>query len=250
MKRNYKNPPIIEAICELTFKSSQKWDWTIPGLFYKEVKSKFPKKREKKSLEFQLHTGQEEIEQKFKGGIALMQFLNNDETALLQVGPDKLAANMLKPYLNWESFRQMIHDAFYIYKQIAEPEDVTRIGLRYINRIDTNHERVETDDYLTAVPQVPDQIPQVFSRWVQRVEIPFEDVGGLLILHTGSIHENEKMNVSFLLDLDFVSLDQKFVDLNSALEWIETAHAMIERSFEACITDKTRNLFQEVVQDG
>lgn len=34
MARTYNNPPLIEAVCDFHFSSSQPWDWTIPGLFY------------------------------------------------------------------------------------------------------------------------------------------------------------------------------------------------------------------------
>ena len=46
MGRRYKNPPIVEALCEFEFISSQPWDLTIPGLIYEKVKDEFPDKRQ------------------------------------------------------------------------------------------------------------------------------------------------------------------------------------------------------------
>jgi len=37
--------------------------------------------------------------------------------------------------------------------------------------------------------------------------------------------------------------------LDSVMDWVERAHSEIEKTFEACVTDKARRLFGEV-QDG
>lgn len=246
MGKVYVNPPIIEAICEFRFKPSQEWDWTIPGLIYDKVKKDFPKKRQQGSIQFQFQvTGQENAEA-VQGNIARMQFLREDEKALVQVGPDILVVNHLRPYPTWSVFKGMIIDALDIYKQVAQPEGLTRIGLRYINRIDVPRSEAQIEDYLLAIPQVPEPIPQLFATWVQRVEIPFEDTNGLLALQSGSIQQPQQKELAFLLDLDFSTLRAESVALDSALIWIEQAHDRIEQAFEASITDNTRELFKEV----
>lgn len=249
MRRFYENPPIIEAICEFQFEPSQSWDWTIPGLIYAEVKADFPKKRHQNVLKVELSAGKEEIAQNVKGGITRMQFLRNDERALIQVGPDFLAVNHLKPYPNWEIFKGMVVHALKVYHQVANPRAIRRIGLRYVNRIELPEQRVEIENYLLAVPKVPEEVPQVFATWVQRVEIPFESANGLLVLQSGSIREDGQSRIAFLLDLDFISLQANTVALDSAMEWVEKAHHEVERTFEACITSKTRDLFMEVTRN-
>ena len=54
MGRRYKNPPIVEALCEFEFISSQPWDLTIPGLIYEKVKDEFPDKRQQIGKGFNL----------------------------------------------------------------------------------------------------------------------------------------------------------------------------------------------------
>jgi len=246
MSKVYKYSPIIEAVCEITFKPSQEWDWTIPGLFYEHIKEKFPIKKEKKQFNVQLKTDNDEFAQEIKHSVNRMQFFAQDETRLLQVGPNKLSINKLKPYLNWEDYRSMIVDAFKIYNDVVVPENIDKIGLRYINRIETREMGVEIEDYLTAVPKVSDKISQIFKKWVQRVEIPFENLGALLILQSGSAQDDKLEGVAFILDLDFVSFKQNEIDLDSAVDWIDKAHDEVEHIFEACITNKSREIFDEV----
>ncbi len=246
MGRLYENPPVIEAICEFRFKAGQEWDWTIPGLIYDKVKKDFPKKRQQGSFQFQFQVDAQQKAEASQGGISRMQFLHENDDALLQVGPDLLVINQLKPYPTWKVYKEMILKALDVYRQIAQPNAFIRIGLRYINRIDVPKSQAQIEDYLLAIPQVPEPIPQLFATWVQRVEIPFEDTNGLLALQSGSIQQPQHKELAFLLDLDFSTLRAESVTLDSALVWIEQAHDRVEQAFEASITDKTRELFKEV----
>lgn len=243
MRQNYRKPPIVEALCEFRFVPSQPWDWTIPGLIYTEVKEDFPIKHQSKPLQVRLNDETQEVSvQNTVSNVDRMQFLRKDERALIQIGPDFMSVHHLKPYSNWETFKLMISNSLNIYRQIAEPQSLNRIGLRYINRLEIPEQMVEIEDYLLAIPTVPSTVPQLFSGWVQRVEIPFEDTNGLLALQSRSIYEEGQKGIAFLLDLDFVTLQPELVELNSAMGWVEEAHERIESTFEACITSTTREL--------
>jgi uncharacterized protein (TIGR04255 family) len=128
--------------------------------------------------------------------------------------------------------------------EVNQPKGIRRIGIRYINRIEIPEEEVKLEDYLLAVPGLPTVIPQVFNTWVQRVEVPFPKHNGLLILQSGSLREKDTEGVAFLLDLDFLIQAAEPTPIRSAEEMIEIAHGEVETAFEACITDKTRILFE------
>lgn len=246
MGRVYESAPIIEALCEFQFEPGQPWDWTIPGLVYDKVKAEFPKKKQQNIIEMAVRAEKNDITPSIKGGIARMQFLRNDKSALVQVGPDLLVVNHLKPYPSWSEFKKIIKKALDIYRTVAIPNGIRRIGLRYINRLDMPFQSVEIEDYLIAVPKVPPSIPQVFPTWLQRVEIPFVDSNGLMVLQSGSVRQESQTNPSFLLDLDFITINPKEVSIDSAMDWVEMAHTEIEKTFEACITTTMRDLMKEV----
>lgn len=249
MGKVYANPPVVEALCEFRFEPDQPWDWTVPGLVYDRIKADFPKKRQQNIVQLELHAEKEEIAQSVRGGVARMQFLRDDERALVQVGPDLLAVNQLQPYPTWQVFKKMVASGLSVYRDVANPKAVQRIGLRYINRIEIPEKQVSIGDYLLAQPSIPDSVPQVFATWAQRIEIPFEHTNGLLVFQSGSIHKEQQDGAAFLLDLDFITLKVDKVTLDSAMDWVEKAHDEVERTFEACITDKAKALFKEVHHD-
>jgi len=251
MSKVYTNPPLIEALCEFYFEPSQPWDLTIPGLFYREVRSEFPKRHQFSPFQVDFEVeGQGQVIQNIGGSADRMQFMREDERALIQIGPNLLVVNHLKPYSDWETFEGMIARALKVYRQVADPQAINRVGLRYINRLDIPEPQVEIEDYLLAVPTVPSAVPQIFGNWSQRVEIPFVEDNGLLVIQSSSVNQEGQMHVAFLLDLDFITIQARLVQLDSALEWVERAHDEIEKAFEACVTPKAKRLFGEEEQHG
>jgi uncharacterized protein (TIGR04255 family) len=244
MGRLYKNPPLIEANCEFQFEPSQPWDWTIPGLIYGQIKAEFPKKKQQNVLEMELRADQH-VSQSVKGGISRMQFLSADEKAIIQVGPDLLALNRLRPYIKWDDFKRLIRLGLQVYREIASPKAIQRIGLRYINRLEVPPGPIEIEDYVLTVPRVPEPVPQVFATWAQRVEIPFLETNGMMVLQSGSVNADDRTVRAIILDMNLSTLSAAELTIDSCLDWVETSHGEIERTFEACITDKTRALFDQ-----
>jgi uncharacterized protein (TIGR04255 family) len=246
----YQNPPLIEALCEFQFESGQPWDWTIPGLVYQKVKHEFPKKKQQNVIEMEARVEQDEFMPSIKkGGVARLQFLREDETALLQVGPNLFVVNHLKPYPTWSKFQKMIQAGLAVYCEVAKPQALKRVSLRYINRLEIPQPQVEIEDYILAVPKIPTPVPQVFATWIQRVEIPFESSNGLMVIQSGLVQPHNPKTIVFLLDLDFMTIDIQKINLDNVMDWITQAHDDVEKSFEACVTDKMRALMKEVRND-
>jgi len=247
MGRMYKSPPLVEALCEFRFDPGQPWDWTIPGLIYAKLGEEFPKKQQRKSYELSVHEGPQEAAQ-VRRELDRMRFVRKDDTALVQVGHDILSVNHLRPYPHWPAFKELIARVLDTYREVVEPKGFHRIGLRYINRIEIpEREQFEIGDYVTAIPQIPDALPQAFLRWFQTTDLPLEDINGILTLQSGDIRGEECPDQAiFLLDLDCRTVRPDEIALDEAIEWVEKAHEKIESAFEACITPKCRNIFQEV----
>lgn len=52
--------------------------------------------------------------------------------------------------------------------------------------------------------------------------------------------------LAVMLDLDYFLAKPGQVALDDLLEWVEAAHSRVEKVFEACITDRLRQMFEEV----
>lgn len=246
MSSKYRNPPIVEALCGYQFIPGQPWDFTIPALFYERVKDQFPEKKAQIQVGFPLEHKAQEAETELSVQIShRMQFLRADKKALVQIGPDLLVINHLKPYPTWDKFRELILKNLQIYQEIAKPKGFKRLGLRYINKIDFPAKSIQLEDYFTFYPFVGEALPQEHGPFYVRIEIPYEQGRDHLLLTFGTTMPEKPDTLSCMLDLDYVMGLPEKVPLAQATEWVEKAHKTIEEVFEACITDKCRNLFEE-----
>lgn len=146
MSRKYNNPPIMEALCEFQFVPSQPWDMTIPGLLYEKISGEFPVKKPQMGFGIGFQPKEGGIEQRVEMS-QRMQFFSSDKSALVQVGPDLLTVNHLKPYPTWELFKPLILKNLEIYQAITKPKGFKRIGLRYINKIEFDEHPIELTEY-------------------------------------------------------------------------------------------------------
>lgn len=246
MRRKYLNPPVVEALCEFQFIPRQPFDLTIPGLFYEKIREEFPQKEEQPGVSFQLQMTERGVEQKIAPAPPKLLFFKPDRTALVQLAPDLLAVNCLKPYPSWQNFKPLILNNLEIYRDIANPKALRRISLRYINVFEFDSPEVELTDYFYYHPNVPPNLPQEFQAFLSRVEIPYADGTEQLTLTLGTIIPKKPRSTSLTLDIDYAIITPEFISFENVPEWLEKAHQEVETAFEASITDKARALFGEV----
>src|SRR5437667_4206932 len=136
----YKNPPITEATCEFQFAPADNWNLAYSGLFLERVKGRYSgKPREQRLLQV---GGKPSADFPSAGATASfrevtkVQIPTDDGRELVAVGPGVLSIHVRKPYSGWEKFRLQIEEALGVYREIAEPTGIRRIGIRYINLIE------------------------------------------------------------------------------------------------------------------
>lgn len=245
MGKKYKHPPVIEALCEIQFEQNTPWTLTIPGLLYEQVRGQFPKQREALRLNLGFSSTQGTLSQEV-GTTPLIQFLRNDEKALIQVGPYLLAINHLVPYPTWAEFLPMIEQGFQAYRQVAEPTTIRRIGLRYINRIEIPGERLQLEDYLEFYPFVGKALPEDFGSFIVGIQAPYEDARDSLQIQLTTVVSQTPHTIALLLDIDYFLVQPGAIDLGNLPQWIADAHDRVEQAFEGCIKEPLRQLFEEV----
>ena len=169
MGRKYKNPPVIEAVCEFRFEPGSPWDLAVPGLVYEQVRDTFPKRRAIRDVQFGLKQLDAGLEQEVKT-TERVRFLREDEKAFMQVGPDQVAIHHLKPYPSWLKFRPLIDKGFSAYRKAVSPKGIQRIGLRYINRIEISGKEVDLEDNFEFYPFVGSKLQQDFGPFIVGIE--------------------------------------------------------------------------------
>ena len=247
----YRNPPIEEAICEFQFKPSQDWNLTVPGKFHMNLATEYPGKPQTRrvvNISLRAHSDQAP-NLGYDEGSARVQMPTEDKKRMVSIGRDVLSIHMLRPYhdttrgseIGWLEFRSRIKNALEAYWKVVHPKGVSKVGMRYINKIVVPEKTARIESYIKCVVPVVTGLPDYPSNFVSRAEYPFDD-GVRLVVSQGTTGSPTD-NVGFLLDLDVVWEAPEPVSLPDALEKAEMLRDRERQAFETVITDLAREAF-------
>ncbi len=228
------SPPLIEALCEFFFAPQTTWDWTLPDRLYAQIRDEFPVKTQTDSVTFPFHvTPNQSVAQPGTRAPDRVQFKRADGSAMVQVAPLLLVVNHLKPYQEWERFRELIIGMFSRYADLVGPWKVQRIGLRYINRVLLPERPCDLSDFVTVVNQsLSGVLARPLSGFYQRYELEHDQPAGTLVHQSGIVREGDQEAI--MLDLHFISAVE--VDEASVLvPWLNDAHDRIGEAFVASL---------------
>lgn len=250
-RRRYSNPPIQEAFCEFRFVPGSDWDFTIPEKLQAALGNEYSgKSREQKALQVELSVKDgQPANLSYEEGVAKVQLVTEGGNRLVGVGPNVLSIHMLRPYQSaehierggWEEFRPRIMDALETYLKIVEGSAVSRVGVRYINRILIPGQNVEIEEYLNCAHMKVKGLPENYSNFLSRVEYMYDDAARLVVSY-GLLGASES-GVECLLDLDAIRDEEPPIGSEQASILVDALHERVGSAFEAIVTDKTRRIF-------
>ena len=251
-RRQYKNPPIEEALCEFRFEPGQEWDLTIPGRLHVKLSKEYSgKPQQQKFVDVSLDAQKGKPPRLSYGeGLEKVQLFTQDGKRIVAVGQDVLSIHMLRPYQDpqrpdhsgWDEFQDRIKQALNVYWEEVQPKGVLRVGIRYLNKIVVPEKAVAVENYLnSALPDVKG-LPDHQNSFLSRAGYVYGD-GVHLVLAQRSIDAPPPNQVEFLLDIDVIWANTEPVEKDVALAKAVDLRDRERDAFEAVITDKARELF-------
>lgn len=250
MAKTYKNPPLLEAVCEFRFVTDGNFSAEQITSFYEMIKGSFPlqKKGKVNKLEFNIDTektpeeNQQSISQDF---YEFENYFSEDEKYSIQLDGGRISVHRIKPYRAWSEFFPLIQIVYSAYLEAFQPTELARVGVRYINEIVLPAEGFIFTDYFTlsaSLPSLEASSPlSIFlgSSFVQEggrdaIKVQFGD----------KQLPTETTSKAFVLDLDYFLMTPT-VALEAVDGWLTTAHTNLENVFEGIVTEKTKQFFDK-----
>ena len=247
-KRKYRNPPIVEVVCEFRFAETPEWDPTVPGLIYAELRDLFPVRRPLKQIDFaaQWQPSDTSLQSQWRVEESI-RLLREDERAFAQLLPHQISLHHLTPYPHWEGFQPLLAKTWQAYSIVVPDAEIQRIGVRYINRIELPVADPILSDYFTLYPTVGPLLAESHTAFGLQLFFPFDN--GRDAMHLRFVREESNNADDFVAILDFdYYVTQSAADIPDPMGWVGAAHERIRQGFEGCITDRLRLQFEEEVQ--
>lgn len=87
-----------------------------------------------------------------------LQFQSKDQKYIAQFNRDGFALGRLQPYESWEKLSREAKRLWSGYARFLKPQQIDRVGLRYINRIQLPFGEVNFEEYLRVSPSTPPEL--------------------------------------------------------------------------------------------
>jgi uncharacterized protein (TIGR04255 family) len=236
----YKNPSLIEAVCELRFSPPTKWGMSsfirFASLAEKEGFANVVDAGEGFQFNFAVGPGKSQAP-KVKPVPGRIQTWNSEKTELWQAGPELFAANRRSPYKGWESFRPHILKGFDLYSKTAKPKKASTMVLTYINRIEVDLAKNKPSEFVGFLPDEVDYADQI-TNFGRHTEQGFKD-GDKITVIAGKNMPSDESGFAVILNISYTTPTPK-LEVGAFIKNIEKAHTRIIRAFEKSITDLQR----------
>jgi uncharacterized protein (TIGR04255 family) len=241
----YKQPPITEAVIEIRFA-----DPMPPAEVAKlseTFKSPYPQEQVVTDLSVQLylpHHRQETTQAKAieKRG---HRRSSPDQTELLLLWPENFVISQLAPYPGWDAFFARFQRDWSLWKRSVSYKKISRIVVRYINRIDIPMEGPVTheEEFLKVYVHMPEELGPT-TAWAVQAQLRLPDMGCKLTLNSSVVPSPLLGHVAFVLDQDVSKEDAPPQSDTEIYELLNQIRAKKNAIFESCITDNARRLFK------
>lgn len=241
-RRHYSKAPITEALIDLRV--------NLPGeATLKRLNDLFPSI----SIEYPNQDNQLIFQGQLMAGTSVSATANQTQIGYAYSDRDRrqvfnaclgsFTFSRLAPYDRWESFRDEAKRLWSIYQDAVRPITITRLAVRYVNRLDIPLPISDLKDFLRTVPEVSVDLPEGLSGYFMQLQIPQEDVGAMVVINQAMIPPANPEVISILLDID-ISQDYTLLIDKDFWSCLEKLHTRLNHVFEACITDETRKLIR------
>lgn len=201
--------PIHEAIIDFRVKAKPVFNPEEFRSLVSVLKDTFPQVNEQRSMHLAIN---EKETKKTDTGLNGLFFKTSDNLEIAQYRSDGFTFNRLKPYTSWDLIFPKALELWKHYLVKANPDIITRIALRYINRIDITNYFSDLQQIMAVPPILPASLPQEVNDFLTRVTI--HKPGDIVSAHIiQAIEKNTTLKTCTLI-FDIDTYIQKDIETN------------------------------------
>ncbi len=244
----YSAPPITEAVIEIKF--SQPLETGKLSKLNASLSKVYRQGQLVKNLllDFELNEGevQPRASRTEMHGFRLE---GADPAELLILWPQSIVLSQLAPYPGWNAFIARFKAAWRVMRRVGGYREIARVGVRYINRIDIPFEdgKAEYEKHLNIYPRLPKSMESVDMYTVQTLS-HLPDIGCSLRVNSGRIPSPLINHASFILDIDIAKEQNLPMKEGSLFDLLDAVRGEKNRIFEECVSDLARDRFKPCQQ--
>jgi uncharacterized protein (TIGR04255 family) len=201
---------IAEALCEVHFDLpiEKPWNASLFGEFYKIVQSEYPEMEPLQGVGLQLEIGPQGLGQRLVPPPQRMRFRHAERPLLLQLDATTLIVNILAPYPGWDTVVGDVMSAWNRLRQVLSPSAITRVGLRYINRIERSSAEERPGEWIRPNEHVASGVLGSSAGFLSRAEVSSSEHDTVIVTLGDQPDESTDGWGAIIFDIDRISQRQ------------------------------------------
>lgn len=236
----YTKAPVVEAVIDIQLQLSATADECLTGLS-EQLSQRFPQKNQMHMLEMEMRPDGTSVQKSAVG----WRMTSATGDRVLQLKRQGFTYSHMSPYTRWTVFSDEARSLWADFVRSCSPQLISRIAVRYVNRLELPRGKIALKDYLAIYPVLPLEYEPMQGLLLQ-VQGRHEDVDPVCksVVTIASENGSDPAYQPMLLDIDvFV---EKEIKANGDDCWglLERLRSKKNELFEAAITTKLRETFK------
>lgn len=242
----YRKAPITEALIDIRAELAEETTLEKLASFHELVKDRFPQKEERILItsSFKVSLGNPLISDTSGSKIDGYRFRSPETNKIVQVRLDGFTFNKLKPYESWDVFSAEAKELWNMYSGLAQPIKVTRLALRYINRIEIPLPIKDFREYILNAPDISPNLPQSLNHFFMRVVIPYHEVEATAVITVTMDEQVNPQQVPIIFDIDVFKGRSYKSDDADIWQDLEKLRNLKNEIFFDSLTDIAKEMFK------
>ncbi|HXG63749.1 MAG TPA: TIGR04255 family protein [Blastocatellia bacterium] len=240
-----EQPPLIEVVCQVKFPAILRIAKEGPSEFQEIVRERFPQIEVEQNVQLQIPGIGGEEGPAVNAPARVYRFRSPDTEKAISLGIDFFALSTTR-YIHWDDFAGDLKFAYDSVQRVYNLLYLTRIGLRYINRLTLSNTGSHTVDEMLGF--LVSELRALLSTeaWsdpastLSQVALSQDDIS--LVLRTG--YGKDDKEPFFILDFDCFT--QGKLALENVIGRCDRFHEIIYDAFRWCVRDEKLTAFKPV----
>lgn len=240
--------PIVEAVIDFRVKLPSDFKLEVFHRLREQLVDDYPDVEEQQIIEQMIkqEPGQNTEVSTRLSGIHGLRVLSKDGRNVAQLRRDGFTFSRLNPYPKWE---EVFCEAWRLWEQYAEtanPVEISRIAVRYINRLLLPLPVSDPSEYLKAPPTAADGWPTKTKTFISRIVLyePEGDISINVIQALEPQAPGEQTTVALIFDIDAYQDVSLLADDVTMKQRFARLREMKNRIFFRGLTNKAIDLFR------
>ncbi|MBI3355839.1 MAG: TIGR04255 family protein [Nitrospirae bacterium] len=242
----FPKAPIAEALLDIRVDLPEETDLATLETLHDILKNRFPEKTQRVlfTAGFQATAGEPPTVVPPSSQPYGFFFRSPHDNKIVQARLDGFTFNKLRPYSNWDDFRSEARDLWNLYVERTHPIRITRIALRYINRIDIPLPIRALREYLLTVPEVAPNLPQDLDSSFLRLTMRKPDIEATAIITQALEAAPEGRHVPLIFDIDVFNSTHFANNKDDIWDEFEKLRVFKNDIFFRSLTPRTKEMFK------